>query len=371
MNNQNNMQRASNKPADLAMVAQQKMESLRSKFIEFVGEETFVKETAFAMQIFEKNPDLLRDLATMEGQTSFASSIMNIVHQEVTLNPAQKLAYLITRADRKGEPKRFCLDISYRGLLYLAKKDGAIKAHYENVVREGDIFEANNFDEKPIHKYDPFQANREKLKIIGAYCAVILPDGSWKTMSMGVSEIEKIRLCSPGGGSEYSPWKKWYDQMCIKTVIKRAAKFWNAGENSRLLRAIEYDNTEAGNGIDLKLTANQTAVRATNRFKQPSPNALNLDAGTPSENDEALSTGEQESEPEAKTKPEPVPKDDSALQDKVDYLNQLIEEHGFHDIKKNWFETRGIDSFSKLTREQIDACIDYIKKQIEIKENKA
>lgn len=236
------------------------VQKVEPSFIAACDIDTFKRESSFASQLFQKNPDLYEVLATPEGQQSFASCIMNVANFGVSLNPAKALAYIIARADRKGLPKRFTLDISYRGLLYVATRDGVINASFENVVREGDVFIIKGLDQPPIHEYNPFDAARSTKKIVGAYCAVRLPDGSWKTCTMTVAEIEQVRKSSPSGQSEYGPWSKWYDQMCIKTVVKRAAKLWNYGKNDTLSNIIEHVNENNGEGLEI--IRNKTAIKA-------------------------------------------------------------------------------------------------------------
>lgn len=231
------------------------------RFLAVCDMETFKREASFATQVFQRDPKLLDDLITVEGKQSFLSSIMNIANMGITLNPARKLAYLITRADRYGQPKKFCLDISYKGLITLATKEGIINASFEGVVREGDEFVMNGLDKLPEHRFNPFETGRNKKKIIGAYCAVKLPDGTWKTETMDIDEIEKIRQSSKSKDNDYSPWNKWYDQMCIKTVIKRAYKFWNYGKNDTILdKAIDYLNVESGEGVEV--VQHKTALKA-------------------------------------------------------------------------------------------------------------
>lgn len=236
------------------------IKAVEQSFVVVCDIETFRREASFASQIFQKQPELYEALKTKEGQQSFASSIMNVANFGVTLNPAKSLAYIIARSDRKNEPKKFCLDISYRGLLYVATRDKVINSAFANAVREGDEFFLNELDQAPTHRFDPFERNRGNKKITGAYCSVRLPDQTWQTTTIDVGEIENIRKSSPAGQSDYGPWKKYYDQMCIKTVIKRAAKLWNYGGNDTLAKAIDYLNTEAGEGIVIE--RNKTAKKA-------------------------------------------------------------------------------------------------------------
>jgi phage RecT family recombinase len=284
-------------------------------------------------------------MKTPEGQASFLSSILNIANMGVTLNPAAQLAYLIARRDTKDSPQKFCLDIGYRGLLYLATKDGRICNSIEAVVRDGDFFELQGADLPPVHRYDPFEIGRMKKAIIGAYISVKLPDGSWKTMAMGADEIEIIKQSSPMGRNNSGPWKNFPDQMYIKTVIKRAYKFWPAANENRALdKAVEYLNSaEVGEGIEF--VRNKTAMKAERLSK-----SLTFD------NDESPSSPQGSSGSSSSGAP--------ANLDKVTYLSDLWEQYLSSDIqnkdvnlKQEWLTSTKVDSLSKMNNFQLDSCI--------------
>ena len=89
---------------------------------------SFKRESEFAMQIFANN-DYLAGVAINSPVTT-CSAIKNVAAIGITLNPAQKLAYLVPR---KG---RICLDISYMGLMHIAQQSGAIKWCQSSIVRK-------------------------------------------------------------------------------------------------------------------------------------------------------------------------------------------------------------------------------------------
>ncbi|MGL9736397.1 MAG: hypothetical protein ACR5LF_14930 [Symbiopectobacterium sp.] len=96
---------------------------LKSEFEQVCSETSinFRRESEFAMQIFANN-DYLAKVTTItwlkspliNNSVSTRSAVMNVVGIGVSLNPAQKLAYLVPR---KGA---ICLDISYMGLMHIA-----------------------------------------------------------------------------------------------------------------------------------------------------------------------------------------------------------------------------------------------------------
>jgi recombination protein RecT len=79
----------------------------------------FDREAGFALQILQGS-DYLRSIA-LSNRESLYAAITNVAAIGVSLNPAEKLAYLVPRK------KAVCLDISYMGLLDIAQSAGAIR----------------------------------------------------------------------------------------------------------------------------------------------------------------------------------------------------------------------------------------------------
>ncbi|MBW5406922.1 recombinase RecT [Morganella morganii] len=207
----------------------------------------FKRESEFAMQIFANN-DYLANVA-VSNLVSVRSAVMNIAAIGISLNPAQKLAYLVPR-DRK-----VCLDISYMGLMHIAQQSGAIKWCQSSIVRKNDNFQLTSIDTAPRHEYNAFAPAEERGDIVGAYVVVKTDDGDYLTHTMPIADIYAIRDRSSAWKAWKSkqkscPWVTDEEQMILKTVVKQAAKYWPRRE--RLDQAIDYVNTESGEGIDFK-----------------------------------------------------------------------------------------------------------------------
>lgn len=206
---------------------------------------TFKRESEFAMQIFANN-DYLAGVA-VQNSTSTRSAIMNVSAIGVTLNPAQKLAYLVPR---KGA---ICLDISYMGLMHIAQQSGAIKWCQSAIVRKNDKFMRTGIDEAPRHEFNEFDTEEQRGDIVGAYTVVKTDDGDYLTHTMRAEAIFSIRDRSEAwkaykAKGKACPWVTDEEQMILKTVVKQAAKYWPRRE--RLDAAIDYVNTEGGEGIN-------------------------------------------------------------------------------------------------------------------------
>lgn len=222
--------------------------SVRDQFLAVCVEPSiqFEREAGFAMQLLSANEYALR--IAMQNRRSVINAVTNIAAIGISLNPAKKQAYLVPRDGK------ICLDISYMGLLDLAIDSGSIMWGQCELVYEQDVFEQLGFDKPPVHKRNPFSKDRGAL--VGAYTVVKTRDGDYLTCPMAIDEIYAIRDRS-------SAWKAWIEkkkrcpwvtdegEMVKKTVIKRAYKLWpKTDRNRRLDEAVNYLNTEGGEGLD-------------------------------------------------------------------------------------------------------------------------
>lgn len=209
--------------------------SQQEPFFKNVNESQIVKwekESQFAMQALQQN-NYLAGVA-QKNLASLQNSIVNVASVGISLNPANKHAYLVPRDGR------VCLDISYMGLLHLAVQSGAIEWGQAKIVYENDYYENNGIDKAPTHKQKTFG---DKGAIVGVYCTVKLPSGDYLTEEMDIDAINKTRQSSKAGKG---PWQNWFEEMARKTVVKRAAKYWPTC--SQISSAINVLNEHEGLG---------------------------------------------------------------------------------------------------------------------------
>lgn len=171
----------------------------------------YQSEAMFAMQLVAGSGALQKCDAG-----SLRNSVVNIASIGLSLNPANKHAYLVPRGGK------CCLDISYIGLSKLATDTGGVRYVCAEVVRENDHFQYKGKDEKPVHEFNPFGGGRGEP--VGVYCYVRLADGTYLTEIMTEAEVEFIRKTYAAGNS--GAWTKHWDEQAKKTVIKRASKLW-------------------------------------------------------------------------------------------------------------------------------------------------
>lgn len=227
----------------------------QARFVAMADPATWAKESMFAKQIIMKNTYLMG--IANKNPASLRNAVQNVATIGISLNPAEKLAYLVPRDGAA------CLDISYMGLIKLATDSGAIKwAQAENVY-SNDVFDFNGPAAAPEHRYDPFTKDRGEYQ--GSYCIARTADGATLVLAMPASEVLKIRDDSEMyKKTKKGPWKDYFGEMAKKTVIKRASKTWPRS-TGKLEKAIELLN-EGGEGI--KFVEDATVLHETYTIEQ-------------------------------------------------------------------------------------------------------
>lgn len=170
------------------------------------------KESGFAMQVIEGSKAL-------QGCPidSIRKAIINVASIGLSLNPAEKLAYLVPR-DGKA-----CLDISYRGMVKIATDSGSIIWAKAILVRKEDVFKFVSVDEKPVHDFNAFDTDEDRGVVVGGYSIAKLHNGDYLVDTMPMSEIDDVRKTSKASNG---PWKTWPEEMMKKTLLRRGSKSW-------------------------------------------------------------------------------------------------------------------------------------------------
>ena len=204
----------------------------------------FTQEKIFATQLLMNNSYLL-DVAKKDP-SSLRLAMFNVSAVGLTLNPNQGLAYLVPRRTSSNEPPKVTLDISYRGLITIGVETGAILWAKAELVYENDQFIYRGPAEKPEHICDPFDLDRGEVR--GGYCIAQLPSGGVLVETMSKKDMDKIRDSSEAYKKGFGPWKSWEDQMQLKSIAKRASKWWPK-TSPRMATALQILNEENGEGL--------------------------------------------------------------------------------------------------------------------------
>ena len=196
----------------------------------------FNQEQIFATQICLNNDFLLSIAKKDPGLLKLA--LYNVAAIGLSLNPSEGLAYLVPR---KG---KIIVDISYRGLIKLGVDCGAIRWAKAELVYEQDNFTYHGPNQKPTHDCDPFAPNRGEVR--GGYCLAELAQGGLLVEAMSKLDMDKIKKSSEAFKKGYGPWVDWEDQMQLKSIVKRAYKWWpkSAPRMAEAMRILNEDNGE-------------------------------------------------------------------------------------------------------------------------------
>lgn len=196
----------------------------------------FDKESSFALQILRNN-DYLMSLANKDP-SSLKSAIFNIATIGLSLNPAEKQAYLIPR---KG---KIYLEPSYMGLCKLATDSGSIEWVQARCVYANDNFMDNGINERPTHQYNAFS---DRGEFVGVYCVAKTNTGDYLTTIMDKARIFDIRGRSETWKSKPNTgaWQTDFEEQAKKTVVRNAAKMWPK-TNMHLNAAVELSNRNEG-----------------------------------------------------------------------------------------------------------------------------
>jgi recombination protein RecT len=113
--------------------------------------------------------------------------------------------------------------IGYKGYIDLARRSGKIKDVYAEIVREGDVFEAEFGLERSL-KHKPSFDNSKALT--HAYAVVHYTDGGYSFVILSKSDIEKLRMRSPmQRGAVSGPWATDYEAMAKAKALKQLSKY--------------------------------------------------------------------------------------------------------------------------------------------------
>lgn len=159
----------------------------------------------------------------------------------------------------------------FRGYLKMARNSGEVAAVDAFVVYANDEWDLWSDENGPHWKHRPFlnaplgepdAPNRGDLRGVFGYAR--LTNGELLQRWMPVQEIELARKASPSvKANRSSPWDGWYDQMALKTVIRRLCKMLplSAQAQRLLIRDNELDDAERAEKAK-PIAANSVQARA-------------------------------------------------------------------------------------------------------------
>lgn len=186
----------------------QRSDDLRNALPKYISPEKFTSAVLVSVQL---NPDLL----TVERASLWNACLKAAADGLIPDN--RDAALVVFKSKDRGMIAQYLPMVG--GLLKRFRNSGQFRSIAANVVREGEPFEFW-VDEHGEHlKHVPGDGGG---KIMKAYAVANLKDGGVMVRVMSVADIEKRRAVSrmKDGGI----WREWYEEMCLKTVLRNLAK---------------------------------------------------------------------------------------------------------------------------------------------------
>jgi len=204
----------------------------------------YSSEKGFAIQLLKANEYLMS--VALKNPQSLQQSITNVAAIGLSLNPAEKQAYLIPRNVKVGKSweSRVYLEPSYMGLIRLATNSGGIRWIQAAVVKKNDSFKDVGMGQAPLHEYEAFG---DRGEVVGVYAVAKTKDGDYLTEIMTLEEVHKIRDRSESYKKYQSgTWVTDFIEMAKKAVIRRLFKTLPlTNENARMAHAVDLSNANA------------------------------------------------------------------------------------------------------------------------------
>lgn len=133
------------------------------------------------------------------------------------VNPALKQCFFIPYGDQAT------FQLSYTGLIALARRSGMVLDVYANVVRKKDRFEVTQgTDRKIVHVPDLTDSSEDFTAV---YAVVKYSNGGTEFLVMTADQVEKRRMKSKTQrGAPSGVWAEWKEEMWKKTALRALLK---------------------------------------------------------------------------------------------------------------------------------------------------
>jgi recombination protein RecT len=231
----------------------QAIKQTESRFIKVAPSSMkFEAEMGFAMSLIRNNDYMMK--AAVECPQSLQQAMAAVAGIGLSLNPAKKEAYLITRNvktkqdNREFWQTRIYLEPSYMGLCNIATNTGSIEWVQAKCVYSADEFTDHGPGIRPTHTYNAFAKKEARGEFVGVYCVAKTSTGDYLTTIMPAEDVVSIRDRSEAWKRNQSgPWKTDFEEMAKKAVIRNAFKTWPKTDKfARLEEAVHISNENEG-----------------------------------------------------------------------------------------------------------------------------
>lgn len=182
-------------------------------------------------------------------QLSFFDSMMRVAETGLSLSRQSGEAYLVPFRDNKNGITNCTFMPGYRGLIKLSVQTGMVQSVDAVAVYDGEEFEYVEDETGAKIRHKPsLDDERVDSAIQYVYCRIHLVTGGRIVRVMNRAQVERIRASSKN--KDGTPWKYYWGEMALKTVMKRGLKVIPqsvSDKASRILEhAIDLDNQAGG-----------------------------------------------------------------------------------------------------------------------------
>jgi recombination protein RecT len=166
------------------------------------------------------------------------------------INKALGFAYIVPY--KSGDKLIPQFQIGYKGLVQLAMRTGQYKTLNADVVFEGELRNVN----KLTGEID-FSGQKKSDTVIGYFCHFELLNGFAKTLFMTKERVTKhAEKYSKSYTTAAGPWKKEFDAMALKTVIRNLLSHYGF-LSVEMANAIVDDSSEERVQTEINQNANR------------------------------------------------------------------------------------------------------------------
>lgn len=175
---------------------------------------------------------------------SFLGSMMTAAQLGLELNTPLGQAYIIPYKRKKKQEDGTWTEVyeaqfqlGYKGLIDLAYRSGDVEIIQANIVYENDTFEME-YGLNPKLRHIPAKGDRGNP--VQAYAIFKTRSGGY---GFEADTIENIRNFAMARSKTYNegPWQTDFEEMCKKTVLKRALKY--APMKTEFVKAVVQDES--------------------------------------------------------------------------------------------------------------------------------
>ena len=193
-------------------------ENIKKRLNEILGKKASTFSTSI-MQIIKSN-----DMLATAEPNSVVGAAMTAATLDLPLNNSIGFAYIIpfnTKNPDGSKSVKASFQIGYKGFIQLAQRSGQFKTINVSEVKEGEIASRDRMTGEIEFNWIQDDADRLSRKTIGYLGYFSLLNGFEKTMFMSIDELNAHgKKFSKTFNQQYGLWKKDFDSMASKTVIK-------------------------------------------------------------------------------------------------------------------------------------------------------